>query len=107
MEIIGLQIEDNVATSLGYIANSFIQVQNVNNLKAVEDGNSIRVSFPLYKSYAKYADGDSPLVTAGWSQVRNVIVPEGTEVSMTSVHEALKALLEEEGLTVISIEKPV
>ena len=102
MATIGLKIESpGVPTDLGSLLNTFIQVVTVEAEGDDEDGDQVvSVLFDVYESRAKYDEGDRKLITAGFSQRRRYAVDAAIELSQTSIHQALKVVLEAEGYSV-------
>ena len=106
MATIGLTIAEAVPTNLGNATNTMFKIKSVEG--AGNDGTNkfLDIIFDVYESRAKYDAGDSPLQTAGVNHRRQVSLPIATEVSETTLHQALKTILEGEGLTVTEETQP-
>jgi len=101
MITIGLKLTEAVATNLGNKTNTMIRVKDVPGSSRAENGDKIlNMSFDVYESRAKFDAGDDPLTTAGFSQAETITIAAATEVSTTSIHQALKPIMEARGFTV-------
>lgn len=100
MATIGLKIAEPTATSLGNKSNTMYKVRVAEGMGNDGTDKQISVIFDVYESRVKYDAGDAPLQTAGVDHRRTVSLPIATEISETSLHQALKTVLEAEGLTI-------
>ena len=101
----GLTINSpGVPTELGKKTNTYVTVVEVDAQGKDDAGdNVIAVLYRLYESAAKYDAGDRPLLTAGFSHRATYSIAAATEISQTSIHQGLKAVLEGEGWTVTEV----
>lgn len=98
---IGLKLTEAVATNLGNKSNTMIRVKDVPGSSRADNGDKVlSLSFNVYESRVKFDAGDDPLVTAGFSQAETITIDSATEVSTTSIHQALKPVMEARGFTV-------
>ena len=99
MATIGLSIAEMTATNLGNKSNTLWKIRSAEGVGNDGTDKSINIIFDVYESRAKYDAGDNPLMTFE-NQRRTLTLPVATETSKTSLHQALKAVLEAEGKTV-------
>ena len=100
MATIGLKIAEMTATELGNKANTMWKVRVAEGVGNDGTDKQINVIFDVYESRAKYDAGENPLATAGVDHRRSLSLPIATESSETTLHQALKVVLEAEGKTV-------
>lgn len=96
---IGLKIAESVATSIGGKTNTMWSIFSAEGIGNDGTNKQIQVIFKVYESRAKYDAGDQPLGVF-INQRYNLELPIATESSQTTLHEALKVILEAEGYTV-------
>lgn len=100
--VVGLKLTGKtVPTNIGNVSGSMIRVKDVPGSSRGVDGDKVlNMSFDVYESRAKYDAGDDPLITAGFSQAEEITIAADTEVSTTSIHQALTPVMEARGFTV-------
>lgn len=100
--VIGLTLTGKtVPTNIGSVSGAMIRVKNVPGSSRNSEGDkTLDMSFDVYESRAKFEAGEDPLSTAGFSQAETVTIDVATEVSTTSIHQALKPIMEAHGFTV-------
>jgi len=100
MATIGLTHAEGLATEKGLSTSTMLKIKSVEGVGNDGTDKNLNVIFDVYENRTQYDAGDAPLATAGVDHRRTVSMPVANEVSETSLHQALKTVLEGEGKTI-------
>ena len=101
MITIGLTLTDkNIATELGLLASSFVTSKQFDGMPRTETHKIGQTRIELFESRDAFLAGDAALKTLNFSHREILQIPIDTEISETTVHQALKNVLESKGFTV-------
>ncbi len=103
MVTIGLIVNEGVITEKGLLKNLFIRFYFIKDIKSSNEFNNLNVAFNLYESRENFFIGNSPLKALNINKCRNIKIPISAKISETSIHKALKTVLESENLTITEV----
>ena len=101
MATVALKKAEATATNLGNKSNTIWCVKTIDAICHCADGTmTMNVITDVWETRAKFDACDPVLDTVGVNRRYNITIPNGTEMSMTSILAEVKAGMEGEGFTI-------